>query len=228
MFAVDYPRRRSRVVKTVLRGTPLTLRTNSSDFSVAVASLVGREYDRISVGNPAVIIDAGANIGTSAIAFARRFPNARIFAIEMERENADLLAANVAGYPMVTVVHAALAGSSGQTEIKNRFTGPWGYTIADTTGRTAATGQKVRCITLDELMREFGIDHIDLLKLDIEGAEKAIFEAGGVWLAKTDVIVAELHDRIVTGCTRAFYAATSGFPYLEKHGEKVAVYRTPV
>jgi hypothetical protein len=54
-------------------------------------------------------------------------------------------------------------------------------------------------------MAQFNLNHIDILKLDIEGAEKEIFENGNLeWLDKTDVLTIELHDMYRDGTAKAF------------------------
>ena len=63
--------------------------------------------------------------------------------------------------------------------------GNWGFTVSNKPG-------DVRAITIRSLMRDFGIDRIDLLKIDIEGSEKEVFEACD-WQERLDTIVIELH-----------------------------------
>ena len=74
-------------------------------------------------------------------------------------------------------------------------------------------------------MKEHDIDSIDLLKMDIEGAEKDVLEKSSGWIDRVDVLCAELHDRICMGCDRAFYLATKDFRTFERHGEKITAYR---
>ena len=62
---------------------------------------------------PPVIIDAGANVGLSAVFYANRFPNARIIAIEPEPSNYEMLKRNVVPYSNVTPVQAALWKENG-------------------------------------------------------------------------------------------------------------------
>ena len=57
---------------------------------------------------PRVVVDAGANIGLSTVFFANKFPQAKIVAIEPEPSNFAMLRDNVAPYPNVTPVQAAL------------------------------------------------------------------------------------------------------------------------
>ena len=50
----------------------------------------------------------------------------------------------------------------------------------------------VPAITIEELCKQNGIEKIDLLKLDIEGAEEQVLE-NGTFLARTEHIIVELH-----------------------------------
>ena len=68
-------------------------------------------------------------------------------------------------------------------------------------------------------MSSFGLSHIDLLKVDIEGAEKEVFESAN-WLDRVSVIAVEFHDRFKRGSADAFLKANNGrFSLVEKRGE---------
>ena len=75
------------------------------------------------------------------------------------------------------------------------------------------------------MRNSYGIESIDLLKMDIEGGEKDVLENAQGWIDCVDTITVELHDRICMGCDRAFYLATKDFVRFEKQGEKVTAYR---
>jgi hypothetical protein len=73
--------------------------------------------------------------------------------------------------------------------------------------------QGVRAMSMATLMAHCGLDHIDLLKLDIEGAEKDVFEAADLqWMDRVRTIAVELHDRMRPGCGHAFFTASSRTP----------------
>lgn len=227
-FYFNNARGKEEAVNTVVAGVSLWLRTYSSDLNVAVEALVIGEYDVIRCDRPEVIIDAGANIGTSAIAFARRYPNAKIYSIEMEKANYDLLVKNTKSFSNIIPIHAAIAASNGRRIIRNRATGSWGFTIIQEEGSVKPSLDSecsIETITLDQLVLVHNMPKIDILKMDIEGAEKEVLEAGGDWVGKTDILMVELHDRICMGCDRAFYLATADFQHFEKFGEKVCAYR---
>jgi hypothetical protein len=83
----------------------------------------------------------------------------------------------------------------------------------------------VPSVTIGDILRESGFDHIDILKLDIEGAEKELFREGWEeWLPKVRMIVIELHDRFVPGCSQSFYSAILKRPFRQEvNGENVLI-----
>ena len=216
---------RELVRRMNINGYQVRLRTNTPDLDVAISSLSGKEYDHIKLSAPKTIVDAGANIGTSSIFFATKYPGARIFAIEPEAGNFELLKENTKNFRNIVPIRAAIWGEDCTRTIQNRFTGHWGYTVSETTNRIESTGQEINCVTMKSLIKEYGIESIDLLKMDIEGGEKDVLENAQGWIDRVDTITVELHDRICMGCDRAFYLATKDFVTFEKQGEKVTAYR---
>ena len=200
-------------------GQKLWVRTSSPDLKVVNRSLFDSEFKALELTNPKVIIDIGAYIGTSAIYFARKFPDATVYAIEPEDENFDLLQKNTANFQSIKLFKGAIWGKQEQRALMNRSTGPWGYTISDTFNETLPTSQMIDCIRLSDFMTMHQIDWIDLLKMDAEGSEKSIFQNAQFWIDKVAVISVELHDRIVEGCTAAFNEATQDFSRFEQQGE---------
>ena len=218
---------RERLRSVRIGGQSLWIRTNTPDIEVAMSSLFEKEYGDIRAENPRTIIDLGANIGTSAIFFAQKYPGARIIAVEPEDGNFEMLLKNTHGFENIVAIKAAIWGASDTRTIQNRSTGHWGYTVTSTDNKTESTGQEISCITIKSLMDEHGIESIDLLKMDIEGGEKNVLEDPSEWIDAVKIFTIELHDRICMGCDRAFYLATKDFTTFEKHGEKVTAYRSP-
>ena len=66
---------------------------------------------------------------------------------------------------------------------------------------------------------------MDLLKIDIEGAETEVFgDACHRWLGGVSAIVIELHDWFRPGCAAAFYRAVSQYSFVQyQRGENVLV-----
>jgi len=193
---------------------PVYVRVGTTDVSIYNALLDGGEYAFELPVAPKIIVDAGANIGMASIYFARRYPGARILAIEAEADNFRMLQRNVASYPCVFPIHAALWNTDGEITIglpdsASGQDGEWGYVAGE-------CGALVRAITMATLMREYGIDRIDLLKVDIEGAEKEVFERPS-FLGRVQYLMIETHDRFKAGCAAAVRNAVVSAPILSRN-----------
>lgn len=209
----------------LFKGRKIFARTSSPDLKVIINTLILSEYDNINCKDPAVIIDAGAYIGSAALYFTQKFPKATILALEPEAANFELLVKNCKEFNKIIPINAALWSSNTTRELNDRFTGQWGYTISNTFNKISFTRQIVNCLSMDDLISIYKIDTIDVLKMDIEGSEKEVFEHASTWIEKVNIISVELHDRINIGCDRAFYLATKNFTKFERKGEKVSAFR---
>lgn len=85
-------------------------------------------------------------------------------------------------------------------------------------GKTCHT---VPAMTIDKIMKNYSLSKIDILKVDIEGAEKEVFSDTLSWIEKVDSIIIELHERMKKGCNRTFYYGTNGFDNEWKQGENI-------
>jgi hypothetical protein len=68
---------------------------------------------------------------------------------------------------------------------------------------------------MQELLERLG-GQIDLLKLDVEGAERELFSQNPDWLNNVSAIFIELHDPFVPGCAQAFYSALTSRPFRQE------------
>jgi FkbM family methyltransferase len=193
----------------------------------------GREYDWNFSVPPKTIVDAGAYTGLSTVFFATRYPEAKIIAIEPDRANFELLMLNTTNISNVHTIRAALWAESGTVSLRDPGDGAWSFRLAESDqfrrgnaseGADRAT-LSVTAVTLTDVMRDHGLEKIDLLKLDIEGCEKELFENSGPWIENVQAICLELHDRFKAGCSRAFYKAVDDFPIELRRGEDVLVTR---
>ena len=231
-----WPRSRGRLATVQVPGfpRPLLIRRGGTDAHVFADIYVWQEYGYEFGGHPEVIVDAGAYTGLSTAFFAHRFPDAKIIAIEPGRESFDLLVQNTAAFPNVQPLRAALWTESGTVSLSDPGDGAWGMRVTESTGSApgptggsgpAAGADPVRAVTVTDVMREFGLGTIDLLKVDIEGSEKELFAAPGDWIEHVDAICMELHDRFKPGCTRTFFGAVEDFAIELRRGEDVLVLR---
>jgi len=196
-----------------------------SDLQTLIDVWVQKSYAAVQLDEPTWIVDAGANVGYSARWFGREFPAAKIIAIEPDPENFRMLLRNTAKMPQVVAIRAALTAQP--TRVRLQDPGGGGWAIRTEIADDSSDGT-VRGMTVSEIMAEHGIGRIDLLKVDIEGAEREVLEASSDWMPHVDALVAELHDRWKPGCMRAFMAATAGFPTEIWHSDNVFVSRRRV
>lgn len=201
---------------------PIFLRLKTSDLNAYYKVILTEDYDFPVGGEPKVIIDAGANLGFASIYFARRYPRARIFAIEPERTNFELLKRNVRNYPKISPIRGALWKEDGSMDLVDPGFGHWAFQVSENGATPGAKKvEQVPTFTIPTLLRQHGIDFIDIFKIDIEGAEKELFESAPEWIDRVGSIMIELHDRLKPGCTEAFSKATKGFPVEKSKGENV-------
>lgn len=191
---------------------PFQLRAHTSDAPTFEQVFVLREYDfPYPNADPRLIIDAGANIGCAAVYFAQRYPAARILAIEPEDQNFALLVQNTAAYPNVTPIRAALWTKKVPLGITNPGTASYGFQIGEADPRLAGP---VDAVTIPELLALSESNHIDILKIDIEGSEDELFRAGyEAWLDRVGVIIVEVHEDLHAGITARINALLQGYAF---------------
>ena len=85
-------------------------------------------------------------------------------------------------------------------------------------------GVKVRAITMQTLLKERMEGLVDLLKVDIEGSEKEVFESFD-WSNAVGCIMIEMHDKFKPGCTEAVDSVMQGFTKLQR-GETTVYLRS--
>ena len=160
---------------------PVSVRLATTDVSVLKQVLLEKHYNFPLQFSPRTIIDAGANIGLSAVYFANHFPGAQILAIEPEFSNFQLLVRNTAPYPNIKPMHAALWHSEGSISLFDPGSGNHGFQTSELQTETNLKNKSVRATTVEAILRDSGWETLDLLKLDIEGSEKEVFDACAPW-----------------------------------------------
>lgn len=163
--------------------------TDSASFLSTYSEIFKSEIYRFSCTshNP-YIIDAGANIGLSIIYFKQRFPNAEIVAFEPDPETYEVLCNNVDSFELskIKLVQKALWN----TETTLHF-----FAEGADGGRLAIDSDKEQIIEVETIqLRQFLNRKVDLLKIDIEGAETTVLENCTDLLVNTERIFVEFHS----------------------------------
>ena len=180
----------------ILSGS-LVLRSGESDKHVFGQIFVDEEYSPLvsRIPSPGVIIDCGANVGFSTAWFAASFPSSRIVAVEADDRNVVQLRRNVAQFgARVSVVHAGIWTDDRGLKLereKYRGGGAWATQV-----RACRQGEcpDIESVSIPQLMRRYRLTCIDVLKMDIEGAEVPVLTASMAWMPAVAAIVIELHD----------------------------------
>jgi FkbM family methyltransferase len=190
---------------------PLVVRKGTTDTLVFNQVFITRRFKpllSLVSWQPKLIIDGGAYVGYSSVMFAARFPSAKVLAIEPDRSNYRVLVENAG--EGVKAIYAGVGSESGNIKVTNREGGHWGLKTEST---SAADPDAVRVLTISELLSSADADGIDILKLNVEGAEKDIFSGNCEWLARTRLMMIDLHDHMQPGCSEAVYSAAKRFGF---------------
>jgi len=177
------------------------IRTGTTDTKVYNDIWVDKAYAPIG-GNPAVIVDAGGHIGLAAAYFATRYPHAQIYVIEPDDANFAMLTRNTEQFPNVHRIKAGLWGEHESLHISNPDASPWAFSLR--------AGGDIEGVTVPDVLEMSGRHRIDLLKMDIEGAEIEVLNSAKAWIHHVDALAIELHDRYRPGCSDALEHAVSG------------------
>lgn len=117
------------------------------------------------------VLDLGGNIGTSALVYSRRAGrHGKVFSFEplthsVLRRNAERNRAE-----NIEVIPAAVGEECGELDLT------WSDSLIDSSVAYGLPGEvrtiRVPVTTVDDFVRERGLDRVDVIKMDIEGAEE--------------------------------------------------------
>lgn len=208
--------------------TPLLCRTHDSDIRVMWQVFGEKWFDIELDKEPQLIVDGGAYVGYTSVFFATRFPSATILAVEPNAENRALLKQNCADYDNIEVIAAAVWDRDVALRVENPDDESWMIRVAEDES-DSADASTLRGVNLSSLLDSSGFETIDLLKLDIEGAEREVFGRNyKSWLSRTRHMFIELHERYMPGCEAAFNEAIVDEPFeLTQVGEYTILQRSP-
>lgn len=177
---------------------PICFRSKTIDEFTIIEIFGLNCYDIDLPFTPKYIIDGGANIGLSSVYFANKYPKCKIIAVEPEIENYSLLVKNIENYGNVSALHSAIWKNNDLLEVKDKGYGLRGFMVEENVQESETS---IKAVSINEINSDNQI--IDILKLDIEGSEKFVFEQNyQKWLPNTRCIIIELHDEMVENCSK--------------------------
>jgi FkbM family methyltransferase len=170
-----------------------------------------RWLEETSIGRLENVLDLGAHIGGFSLHLAQSMqPMRRIYALEPEPTNFDLLCDNIARNDretLITAINAAAYSRNGSAHLRLAGSNTGGHHISFGT-----QGPHRRIETRDIREVVDGIDGpISLMKIDVEGWEFPIIRRLGDRISRIEAIIGEAHSTY-------FCSPTSFFRYLKSRG----------
>jgi FkbM family methyltransferase len=142
---------------------------------------------------PQRILDLGGNIGFGSVFFSRIFPEAKFAVVEPDPRNVPLLRKNLGlNQVSATVIEGAIGSAQGTLTLRYG-TNPTCSSLDGTGMHDLSNTVEVAVTTVPKVMEQAGWDHVDLVKIDIEGAEEDLLANDNQWLAKVGAIIMEVH-----------------------------------
>jgi FkbM family methyltransferase len=184
--------------KTIYFPQEVKLRPSpSSDFSVFLQVFYDEQYapiislckwNNIEVNT---ILDFGANIGLTSIYFNKKYNNAAIYAVEPDDQNFEMLKRNTERINNIYIDKKAIW--SHETSLTPSFEeqSDWGKTFKES---PLVLADNIEAISINHFLLNKQLEIIDILKIDIEGAEKQVFEGDVSFLKNVKIIAIEIHE----------------------------------
>lgn len=191
-----------------LEGGRVRVRPHTADVFALRDTFLSRYHvppERPGAAAVTRVWDLGANIGLTAAHLAVLYPAARILAVELDGANADLCRQNLSGWSArCDVIQAAVWPDDGEIEydLGARDEQSFRAQVARATGD--ATRVRARAVALNTLLEREGPDAaIDVVKMDIEGAEERVLSEHTEWAERVRTIIVEVHEPYdVSRCRR--------------------------
>ena len=180
-------------VRLVSTDRQVFLRTSAGDIQIFY-DVFWRQIYRLpgdTIFNARTIVDLGAHVGLATLYFSLNARQAKIYAVEPDESNLSLLMRNLESEiesRKVIPIHAAIAENTATKYLQKSAFG-FNTNVTD-----SPTSLSVAGIEIKEFFERWRIEDIDILKVDIEGAESFLFSGDSSWLQNVRNIIIEIHS----------------------------------
>lgn len=192
---------------------------------IAVGVFAEQQYqisDQLN-DTPRTILDLGANIGLGTLYLQCQFPDAAIACIEPDPRNLPLLRQTLdLNQISATVIDAAVGGTSGKFNLVCDHQ-PGYSSFEHLLTHLPANVVSVNVYTIPSILSKLGWTQIDLLKIDIEGAEEELLSHNNDWLTQVGAIILEIHNN-TTPEAIASYLKPYGFQLMQQPIDSEPIY----
>jgi FkbM family methyltransferase len=173
------------------------------------------------------ILDVGGHFGYFAMfAAMNSAPDSRVVTVEPSSRNIAVMRANLAanGLQQIQPLHGAVADKAGTLELhvsKAHNCSLYADHAKSLSPSSPLSTERVDVFTLADVMAQHGLEHVDVMKIDCEGAEyPIIFNTPAEVLARIGTIMMEFHDMKDTN-----RSGLSMVRQLEAKGFRVVLFR---
>jgi FkbM family methyltransferase len=189
-------------------------------------------HKKIIANHHSLIVDAGANIGASAVFFANSYENSLIFAIEPDEMNWHLLSMNTASLNCFNFL-GAISSEDGELVLIDPGLSDWGFRTKNVEGNHANNVKKTRSICPASIINHEAVKNTKplIFKIDIEGGEENLFSKNIEWMKFFPLIIIELHDWMLpfSGSAKNFLKAIAQYDFdLVHRGENIFLFNRDI
>lgn len=141
-----------------------------------------------------LIVDCGSNIGCSTNFFLRNYENSKVISIEPDKENFELLNKNIYDSERVELINSAVSNKVINFKViddPNNSNDYRGKNLKETSNINSLQSITINQILFNKENKNF---YPYLIKIDIEGHEKQLFESNTEWIDHFKIIIIETHD----------------------------------
>ncbi len=205
----------------------------SSDLGILYQVLGKEEYSpvvdlakKLRMSGALRILDAGANVGYATLYFHAAFPQATIAALEIDQNNALQIRKHLESNGLTTVQlwENALWSRNANLRIRRDFRDQTecSFYVEETLEAPEVIGRSLR-----EICDQMQWTAVDILKIDIEGGERYLFETDELadeLLRSTRILAIEIHDEFQIRQSVLRHLTRNGFSHLD-HGDLTIAYK---
>lgn len=202
------------VFRQKVNGQVVEFRVHSEQLGPVIGVFSEREYDHTPyIQQPSAgkkILDLGSNVGLAAIYLNAFYPDSEFICIEADPRNIPLLKENLGRNKIKNVViQKAIFSTLGKIHLKFGRDSTCS-TLENSSMHNHDDSVEVELTTVNKLLQDNKWNEIDILKMDIEGTEDELLRDNNEWLAKTKLILLEIHPNTTEEKIQS-YIAPYGF-----------------
>lgn len=213
---------------------PFLVRAGTADPNPFRQVVLERQYLDVLELAPLTefILDLGANVGYSTLWFAIQYPHASICAVEPLPSNYARLRRQIEAAGLsdrVTALEVAVDAKPGTSDFYQLQEGFFHTSGSLLPERERFAVCRVECVTMAQILDQARFPHVDIIKMDVEGAEERIFQdinANSQRLVEAASVVAlETHGPIADHVVGNFFLGELGWN-CKVHGEIKSFYKS--